>query len=240
MGEQIPDNAGQQGDESLVAPGDVTPDVEPDAPADGGDGDGEPTDGAWTKEGQQIFTKVTQKISDLGKSIDGKLDALAAQNQQAAAPTKPDDDAEPEAVVGKLDEMFKKTPTYKKMMADQVKMVMAMPEKFVDGVRGKDLEAVTPRLREIIQASSITDPSTITHIAKALAYEGTSKLLDEHAATEAKAAEVKRKKLAQQRPPASSAGAEGSQELGDDAVEELLEKMDQASQAGDHNPDIHI
>ena len=86
MGEQLSDNAGVQATEADVAP-DVTPNVDPDASGEAGDGTEESTDGGWSKEGQQIHTKLSQKIAEDRKAVNGKLDDISTAIQQHSKTT---------------------------------------------------------------------------------------------------------------------------------------------------------
>ena len=250
MGEpQKPDNADLQGDEPQDAPGTDEPGADPTSPPDeGGEGDAAAAEGAkgWSKEGQAIFTKMSQKLADAGKSTDAKLDALAEMIQQQtgtrpATPPKSASAQEKAATVERLNDLVKETPAFKEMRQAQLNTVASMPEKFVTGVRPAELEAITPALREAVAKYGYTDPATITAMAKSLAYDVSAKKLtvSDEAATKAK--EAKRVALEKQRPLDSSAGAEGgSGEISYEQTDALLDELDVASQSGTRDPDIHI
>lgn len=122
MGEgQDPDNAELQSQGGQPAPGEQFVDAPPglaeggEQPA-GGQATGEPE--SWSKEGQAIFTRMNQKLSEgfkeLGEQMAGALRETRPEPPRPAAPPQAESPyVPPEGVdMGMTDELYRHTPSY--------------------------------------------------------------------------------------------------------------------------------
>ncbi len=248
MGEEnTPDNVGLQPDAGQPAPGEQFVDAPPGPVIDdggqaGGQAGGEPE--SWSKEGQAIFTRMNQKLSEGLKDI-GEQMASALRETRPEPPRPAPSEAEPDYVppegvnLGLTDEVYRHTPSYKALKAGLAEAQARAAHNAVEMgllTQREDVlyDKVAPSVRVMLEGVPNVDVGMVR-----MAYDAASAPLLRTAAAEATktqlaAEEAERQKQAKDGYSAPSGGTPSAAqpEVGSASQEDLGVALSQAGYLG--------